>query len=181
MVMPVILFIVSGPLRFLFQNPRRILRHYVKPGLTVLDIGCGAGFFSLGMARLVGSGGRVICVDVRAEAIESVNERAAGAGLSEIIETRRCSDSDLEIDDLAGRIDFALAFYVVHHAEDVPRLMEQVQGALKRGGTFLIVEPGHHASAEACRAVETRARQAGLSPVEHPKLVRDWAVLLVKD
>jgi cyclopropane fatty-acyl-phospholipid synthase-like methyltransferase len=37
-----------------------MLGPYVKPGMTVLDVGCGMGFFSIGMARMVGDEGRVI-------------------------------------------------------------------------------------------------------------------------
>lgn len=171
----------AGPLRPLFQNPRRILREHVKPGMTVLDIGCGRGFFSLGMARMVGSNGKVMCVDLQAEAIENLETQAAKAGLSKRIDTRVCDEHSLNIDDMAGLVDMALAFYVVHHAADAARLMTDVYSALKQGGKFMIVEPGHHASVDVCEAVKTTARKAGFSVVDYPKLIRDWAVLLVKN
>ncbi|MFH1892251.1 MAG: methyltransferase domain-containing protein [Candidatus Zixiibacteriota bacterium] len=170
-----------GPLRPFFQNPRRILRNYVKPGMTVLDIGCGGGFFSLGMARMVGENGGVISVDLQAEAIKNLEMQATKAGLLKRINTRVCSDYSLNIDDMAGHVDFTLAFYVVHHAADAARLMTEVHSALKQGGKLMIVEPRHHASADECISVETTAQQAGFSVVDHPKLIRDWAVLLVKN
>ncbi len=168
------------PLRRFSQNPKKILRGYVKRDVTVLDVGCGAGFFSLAMARMAGPDGRVIGVDLQADVIESLKQRSARAGLSERIDARVCSEGSLEIDDLSGRVDFALAFYVVHHAPNAPALMADVHRALKAGAMFLVVEPGHHASVDECHATEAAAQEAGFAIAEHPKLKRDWAVMLVK-
>ena len=173
-------YIVAKPLRRFSQNPKRIVGKYIKPGMTVLDVGCGRGFFSFGMAKMVGSNGRVVCVDVAVEVIELLEARAVKAGLSERIIARVCSNRSLEIDDLTGQVDFALAFYVVHHAEDVPGLMAQVRGALKPGGMFLIVEPRHHASVDECEDTKVRAQQAGFRFVDNPRLIRDWAAMFVK-
>jgi len=168
-------------LRKLFHNPARILAKYVKPGMTVLDIGFGKGYFSLGMARMVGHDGLVVGVETAEDKIEPLKHKAAENGLTERIDPRLCGDSDLGIDDFAGRIDFALAFFMVHHAADVPALMAGAHKALKPGGKFLIVEPGHHASAEYCASVETAAEEAGLSVIGHPRIIRTWAVLLNKN
>ena len=174
-------YVLAKPLKRLFQNPRRVLGDYIKAGMTVLDVGCGTGYFSLGMARMVGLNGRVVCVDLQAEMIKSLKQRAAKAGLSERIDPRVCSDCSLEIDDLAGQVDFALAFHVVHHAADVPGLMTEVHRALKRGGRLLVVEPAHHALAAECEAAEAAAQQAGFAIAGHPKLRRNWAAAFVKN
>jgi ubiquinone/menaquinone biosynthesis C-methylase UbiE len=173
-------YLVAGPFRRYFQNPKRILRDYVKPGMTVLDVGAGKGFFSIGMAKMVGPSGRIIAVDLEAERIAELKRRASLAGLSERIEARVGRERSLEIDEYAGRIDFALAYYVVHHAPDVDTLMAEIYKMLKTGTNFLIVEPGHHASPEYCAATEEAAKQAGFTPAGHPRLIRDWAVLLSK-
>ena len=105
----------------------------------------------------------------------------AHSGLSERIEPRLCTDQDLGLDDLAGRVDFAFARYVIHHAANPARLMVSVNQALKSGAIFLVVEPKHHASAVECQATETAARQAGFTKASHPKFWRDWAVTFTKD
>lgn len=173
--------VVSKFLRRLFQNPKRILRDYVKPGMTVLDAGAGKGYFSLGMARMVGSTGRIVAVDLETQKIESLKKRAAHARLSERIDARVCNERSLAIDELARQVDFALAYYVVHHAPNVEALMAEVYKVLKPGGKFLIAEPCHHASAEYCAAIKAVAQQAGFVLTDHPKLTRDWAVLFIKN
>ena len=101
--------VLRRPLRGLVETPRRMLKGYVEPGMTVLDVGCGAGDHSLGMARLVGSNGRVVSVDTDAESLATLKGRAARAKLSGRIQARVCTEQDLEIHDLAGEVDFALA------------------------------------------------------------------------
>jgi ubiquinone/menaquinone biosynthesis C-methylase UbiE len=56
---------LTNPVRRWFQNPERILKDYVKEGMTVLDIGCGPGFFSVAMATMVGETGKVIAADIQ--------------------------------------------------------------------------------------------------------------------
>lgn len=172
--------VLCKPLGHLVETPKRMLKGYVKPGMTVLDVGCGAGYHSLGMARLVGSNGRVVSVDPDTESIATLKQRAARTGLSGRIEPRVCKERYLEIHDLIGEVDFALAVYVVHHAADAASLMRDVHVALKPGGILLVVEPRHHASSAECEATESAAQQAGFTIVDHPKLWRDWAARFTK-
>ena len=50
--------------RPLLHSPKKIFSPYVKPGMRVMDVGCGAAFAVLGRANLVGETGKVIAVDV---------------------------------------------------------------------------------------------------------------------
>jgi len=172
--------ILARPIRYLFQAPGRLLKGYVEPGMTVLDVGCGTGYYSLGMARLVGSTGRVVAVDTQGEVIAALEKRAERAGLGGRIEARVSSEQDLGVGDLSGCVDFALAVYVLHHAKDVAGLVTDVHRALKSGGTFLVIEPRHHASAAEREAIEGAARGAAFVVADNPRLKRDWAVVFVK-
>lgn len=58
-------YLLANPLRRLFQNPKNILRPFIKEGMTILEVGPGMGFFSLPLAKFVGETGRVVCVDLQ--------------------------------------------------------------------------------------------------------------------
>ena len=68
----------DNPLRRLIQDPDRILAGLVQPGETALDIGCGMGYFSIPLARLIGPEGSVICVDLQEQMLAGVRRRGAG-------------------------------------------------------------------------------------------------------
>lgn len=172
--------VVVKTLRPIVQHPQRILRDHVKPRMSVLDAGCGTGYFSLGMARLVGPRGSVVCVDVESDNIDSLKRKARSQGLLERLDPRVCTEDSLGIDDWKDRIDFALAFYVVHHARHPNTLMAEVYQALGPGTRFLVVEPKHHASDRECRAIEGMAQQAGFILAGQPRFCRSWAVLLAR-
>jgi ubiquinone/menaquinone biosynthesis C-methylase UbiE len=152
---------LANPLRKLFQNPRKILGDYIKPGMIVLDIGCAMGFFSLGMAKLVGDKGKVIAVDLQEEMIEGLKKRAKRAGLSERIKPRICIADSLQLSDLAGQIDFALAFYVVHEVPNSTALFTDVYQALKSGGILYVVEPKGHVIESGYKNMEAIAQSCG--------------------
>ena len=47
------------------QDPRKILSPHIKEGMTVLDLGCGPGYFTIDIAQMVGKSGRVIAADLQ--------------------------------------------------------------------------------------------------------------------
>jgi ubiquinone/menaquinone biosynthesis C-methylase UbiE len=173
-------YILANPIRNLFQNPGKILANYVKPGMTVLDIGSAMGFFSLAMARMVGPDGKVISVDLQEIMIKNLVKRAKRAGLTDRIDSRVCSEHSLKIDDLAGQIDFALAFYVVHEVPDIQNLLNEIYRALKPGGKLYVVEPKAHISAEDFKETKDTANQAGFSIIDQPKMRGGLTVVFEK-
>ena len=62
---------LDNRLRRLIHDPEMIVGPYVKPGMTVMDVGCGMRLFSIPMARMVGDEGRVIAVDLRQKMLGS--------------------------------------------------------------------------------------------------------------
>jgi len=171
-------YLLANPLRKLIQDPRGILAPYVKSGMTALDVGSAMGFFSLPMAELVGPDGRVICVDLQEKMIKSLERRAGKAGLAVRVQTRVCSQSSLGLDDLRDRVDFALAFAMVHEVPDAATLFSDIHGALKPGGTVLVAEPKGHVTREGFEASVSAAVQSGFEIVDKPIIRLSHAVLL---
>ncbi|MBU2481355.1 MAG: SAM-dependent methyltransferase, partial [Proteobacteria bacterium] len=54
-------FILDNFFRRILQNPEKIVKEYIGNGDTVIDLGCGPGFFSIEMAKMVGTTGKVYC------------------------------------------------------------------------------------------------------------------------
>ncbi len=173
-------YLLASPLRRLLHDPARILVPYVHEGMTVLEPGPGMGFFTLELAGLVGVSGRVVVVDIQPKMLDQLKRRAAKAGLLERIETRLAQPTSMGVADLAGRVDFALAFAVVHEMPSAPAFFTEVSHALKPGASLLLVEPAGHVNAVQFEAQLAAASQAGLTLERRPVIRRSHAALLKK-
>jgi ubiquinone/menaquinone biosynthesis C-methylase UbiE len=173
-------YLLASRIRTLLHNPQKILGPHVRSGMHVMDIGPAMGFFSLPLARLVGPGGRVVCVDVQEKMLRALLRRARRAQLADRIETRVCDADSLRVDDLAGKVDFVLAFAVVHEVGYAGRFFSEVQRVLKRRGRVLFGEPRGHVSERAFEESLSFATQSGLTKVDTPKIARTHAVVLEK-
>jgi ubiquinone/menaquinone biosynthesis C-methylase UbiE len=171
-------YLLASPIRTLVQNPQKILGPHVSPGMRVLEVGPGMGFFTLPMARLVGPSGRVTCVDVEEKMLVALMRRARRANLADRIETRVCDADSLGVADLALRIDFVLAFAVVHEIGDPDRLFREVQTVLTPSGRVLFAEPSGHVSGPAFQESLSRAEHNGLHMVDSPQISRSRAAIL---
>jgi ubiquinone/menaquinone biosynthesis C-methylase UbiE len=146
-------------LRRLFQKPEKLLADYVKEGMTVLDIGCGMGFFSIGMAKLVGPQGRVISVDLQQKMLDIMLKRAERTGVASRISTVLCERNSLRVTD---QVDFALAFWMAHEVRDKDRLFSEIRSILKPQAKLLVVEPRLHVSKSDFNKTVNIAQQADL-------------------
>ena len=169
---------LDNRIRRFFQNPAKIVGPYVKEGMTVLDIGCGPGMFTLAMAAMVGDTGRVIAVDVQQEMLDVVKTKGDQQGLSGRIRLHKSGSDFLGVTEKA---DFILSFYMVHEVPDRDAFLRQVRDLMKPGGRYLIVEPSFHVSmADYEETIET-ARRAGLKPVFWPKVLLSRATLFTRE
>ena len=73
-------YFIDNWLRRWIHNPATILAPFVRPDMTAMDFGCGMGMFSIAMAQLVGSKGRVIAVDLQQAMLDVLQKRARKAG-----------------------------------------------------------------------------------------------------
>lgn len=172
--------LLLNPLRRWSLNPEKLLAPYIREGMTVLEPGPGMGFFTLSLARLTGPHGKVIAVDIQPKMIEKLRRRAADAGLADRVEVRLATSDSLQIIDLTGSIDFALAWAMVHEVPSIERFFREVAAVLKPGAALLLVEPSGHVRNEHFDAEIHAAQSFGLVTVGTPKIARNHATLLRK-
>ena len=173
-------YLLSHPLRKMFQNPEDLLSPYVRPGMTVADVGCAMGFFTLPMARMVGADGRVICVDIQEGMLKSLKKRARKAGVEGVMDYRLCDENSFCLAKDNQGIDFILASAVGHEVPDVSRLFQEIFLALKPGGKLLFSEPAGHVSQGMFDREQAEAEACGFRLLSTPEVRRSHTVVLGK-
>jgi ubiquinone/menaquinone biosynthesis C-methylase UbiE len=173
-------YLLLAPIRRLLHDPSAILAPYLREGMTVLEPGPGMGFFTLELARKVGRTGRVVAVDVQPKMIERLKHRAANANLAERIDARVTRADSMKLDWLDRRVDFILAFAVVHEMPDAAVFFAEAAATMKPDARMLLAEPsGRVSETEFDREVEM-AKRAGLEAEERPPIRRARTTLLRK-
>ncbi|MHC1712576.1 MAG: class I SAM-dependent methyltransferase [Solidesulfovibrio sp.] len=166
---------LASSLRKLIHNPKTILRDLVHPGEIAVDLGCGPGFFTLPMARMVGEKGRVVAVDLQEEMLKRMRQRAASAGLLPRIQTHACAAGSI---GYAGPAAFALAFYMAHEVPNVANFLGEIYRMLIPGGRLLLAEPKFHVTAANFQKTVALAVAAGFKVAGNPSIILSRAVLL---
>ncbi len=172
-----LLFTFDNPLRKWIHDPVKILQPFVHPGDSSLDVGCGMGYFTLALAELTGKDGRVFAADLQPQMLAGLRRRAANAGLLDRIQLIRSTKSGIGIDT---KVDFALAFWMVHEVKLTEAFLVELAEHLRPGGKLLIVEPVIHVSAEDFDHTVNLCRKIGLNPVEKPSIRFSRAIVLMK-
>ncbi|MBN1134175.1 MAG: class I SAM-dependent methyltransferase [Methanosarcinaceae archaeon] len=167
-------FLLDNRVRRYLQNPEELLDRYIHEGQTVIDIGCGLGFFTLPMSRLVGENGRVIAVDIQKGMLNKLNHNAKKAGLQSRIQLHQSQEDQLGITE---KVDFALAFWMVHEVLDTRKFLMQIRDILKPDASFLLVEPKMHVSRSRYEDIIRKANEAGLKSDSEPKVWISRAML----
>jgi ubiquinone/menaquinone biosynthesis C-methylase UbiE len=109
----------------------------VKPGQTVCDMGCGNGFYTLQLARLVGPRGLVYAVDIQPEMLQMLVRNAAEARLANI---RPVLGTPIDPRLPAGEIDMMLCVDVYHEFSHPGAMLARIKESLAPDGRLVLVE-----------------------------------------
>jgi ubiquinone/menaquinone biosynthesis C-methylase UbiE len=109
----------------------------VQPGQTVCDMGCGNGFHTLRLARLVGKTGRVLAVDVQPEMLRMLEESAKQKSIKNV-EIVQSMEYDPKLPE--GEIDLILLVDVYHEFAYPEQMLAAMRKALKPKGRLVLVE-----------------------------------------
>ncbi|MSR45696.1 MAG: class I SAM-dependent methyltransferase [Planctomycetes bacterium] len=111
----------------------------VKPGQIVCDFGCGNGFYTFPLARLVGAKGKVYATDIQPEMLELLKgEAKKHEGAGDIVVPVLCTETDPKLADAS--IDLALLVDVYHELSDPAAVLAALKKSLKPDGQLAIVE-----------------------------------------
>lgn len=130
----------SAVRRWLQPSAELIGRSGIRPGMTVLDLGCGSGAFTTFVARAVGEQGKVYAVDIQKKMLKQIERKLARAENQDIknIELKQASAYELPFGDEA--LDLVYMVTVLPEIPDRGRALREIMRVLKAGGILAVTE-----------------------------------------
>jgi ubiquinone/menaquinone biosynthesis C-methylase UbiE len=152
-------WMLESPLTRGMEASLLVQRADVKPGMRVLDAGCGAGRITVPAAQAVGPEGEIIALDIQPAMLDKTRERTKAIGLGNV----RFMLSALG-ENMLPENRFDRAFLVTVLGEIPNRLaaFKEITASLKPGGILSITEMMPDPHYQSISAIRGLARQAGL-------------------
>jgi len=135
--MRVMAAVMESRVRYRFFGPAHILQGSdIQPGQSVLEIGCGTGFFTLPAARLLGDQGSLVAMDVLPMSVDAVTKKVQAANLNNV---RVVQGNALNTQLAVESVDTVLIFGVIP-APMLPldQLLSEMHRILKPGGIMSV-------------------------------------------
>jgi ubiquinone/menaquinone biosynthesis C-methylase UbiE len=184
---PTDLGLLESPDRAAWQKPDLIMDALrIAYGDTVADIGAGAGFFTVRLAKRVGPNGVVYAEDIQLPMLESIKRRVSREGFHNVV-TRLGTDTDANLPK--GALDAVLVVDVYQEVEEERSrigLLRHLADTLKPNGRIGIVnyKPGEGGPGPDQRlersVVEAEVRAAGLRVLDSVTLPFQYLLVIGK-
>jgi arsenite methyltransferase len=107
----------------------------LAPGMTVVDLGSGAGFDAFLAWNRVGAAGRVIGIDMTGDMLALARQNAEKRG-AENVEFRKGFIEDLPVE--SATVDYVISNCVINLSADKPAVFREIARVLKPGGRFAV-------------------------------------------
>ena len=184
---PTDLGLLESPDRAAWQKPELIMDALrIAYGDTVADIGAGAGFFTVRLAKRVGPNGLVYAEDIQLPMLESIKRRVSREGLNNVV-TRLGTDTDAKLPK--GVMDAVLVVDVYQEVDEERSrigLLRHLADTLKPNGRIGIVnyKPGEGGPGPDQRlersVVEAEVKAAGLKVLDSVTLPFQYLLVIGK-
>ncbi len=142
--------LIDNPLRRRIQPPAEMpLRHGLRPGMQVLEVGPGNGRYTCQAARYLGGQGKIVAIDIEPKMVERVRQQAQAEGVTNL-EARVADVYQLPFED--GQFDAVQMITVISEIPEPVRAMRECYRVLTPTGTLAFSEsalrpglpPGEH-------------------------------------
>jgi ubiquinone/menaquinone biosynthesis C-methylase UbiE len=164
-----------NPLRRLVMPVRRTLERFdLAEGQTVLELGPGPGYYSIEASRIIGPGGRLVCLDIQRGMIEQLSARLAEAGVA---------NTDLLVGDAinlplrSGSVDRAFLVTVLGEIPDAAAALAELRRVLRPGGLLGFEESLGDPDYVLVGKLRGLCAAAGFMPVAHHRNVLGYTAV----
>jgi ubiquinone/menaquinone biosynthesis C-methylase UbiE len=125
--------IMESRFRYMFFGPQKILESAgIRPGMNILEVGCGTGFFTIPAGKILGKDGTLTAMDMLPISVETVAEKVRKANLNDVVKVVKGNALDTKLENES--LDEVIIFGVI----PAPMLpMEKLMGEMRR-----ILRPG---------------------------------------
>jgi len=165
---------LDGFFRRIIHNPKKILSSHFSGNITVVDLGCGPGFFTIEIAKKLENGGKIIAVDVQQGMLDIIRDKIKNTNCVNKITLHK---SGFESLNLTEKADIILAFYVIHEINR-ENLFSELKSILKPNGKLYIVEPKFHVNKQIYNKMLEELEKVGFEIIEKPKVFFSRGVIL---
>lgn len=143
--------------------------------MTVLDLGCGTGYFTLEIAKLLNNHGKVIAADVQEGMLELLKQKLQNNTLQRLIEIHHSPENTI---CLAERVDFILAFYSFHEMKYPDHIIRDLTRIIKPETKILISEQKFHVSKNTFHIIIKKMENNGFEICERPVIFLSRTVIM---
>ena len=143
--------------------------------MTVLDLGCGTGYFTLEIAKLLENKGKVIAADVQKGMLDFLKIKLRTSDLHDVIQIHNNQDTAL---GLTEKVDFIFAFYSFHEMKYMDNIIIDIKNILKPETRVLISEQIFHVSRNQFDTIIHKMENTGLEICERPKIFLSRTVIM---
>lgn len=131
--------LLDHPWRLRYRKPLETLGNFgFTPGMTVLDLGCGTGAFTVEMAQLVGASGQVHAVDLQEPLLRQAQQRVQTAGLQARVHFHHCGAYQLPLE--TNSVDLAIVIATLSQIPNRSAALHELYRVLKPGARLAISE-----------------------------------------
>ena len=109
--------------------------------------------------------------------LQKLKDKIQGTELEKCITLHKCEENKINVSE---NVDFVLVFYMFHEVSNQEEFLNEIGSILKSNGQVFIVEPPFHVSKSAFEETIRKARNAGFTFVERPKVLFSKTAVLKK-